>query len=415
MAQASFGACFYLAKTAWPLGITAFYPRPEGGDFLTPLFAVCFAGVVLAVSAAFVLRRRWPWLLATLAAYLVIASPYLGLARVNITLASDHYGHAPLMAWVILGCAGACGLAQRRWSRPVLLVAGAGTIAVACGSMALCSAQCHVWDSTEHLWGHALEYAGWSSELHDFMGTTLADEGKLEPAIAEFREALRIRPDNFEATCDLGVALDRHGDNDAAIAYLREARRLQPQNPRVPLNLGAALVHQGHADEAIALYREGLQLQPDFPNLHFNLGVALIHQRKVDKAIRELKTAVELRPGYTEAYAALGTAYVLQGRQDKAVVHYQKALRLDPDDSGSRINLGLALAQQGHSAEAITQLREAIRRNHQNPQAHHVLAAILVTLGRRSDAAAEFEEVLRLRPDHAQARLSLAKARNRRR
>ena len=66
VAQASFGACFYLAKTAWPFGITAFYPRPEGGDFQTPLFAACFAGVVLAVSAAFWQRRRWPWLLAAL-------------------------------------------------------------------------------------------------------------------------------------------------------------------------------------------------------------------------------------------------------------------------------------------------------------------------------------------------------------
>ena len=70
VAQASFGAWFYLAKTVWPFGITAFYPRPERGDFQTPLFAACFAGVVLAVSAAFWQRKRRPWLLAALAAYL---------------------------------------------------------------------------------------------------------------------------------------------------------------------------------------------------------------------------------------------------------------------------------------------------------------------------------------------------------
>ena len=127
-AQASFGACFYLAKTVWPFGITAFYPRPEGGDFQTPLFAACIAGVVLAMSAALWQRRRRPWLLAALAAYLVIASPYLGLARVGITLASDRYSYAPMMAWVVLGCAGLCKLAQRRRSRPVLLGAGAGTL-----------------------------------------------------------------------------------------------------------------------------------------------------------------------------------------------------------------------------------------------------------------------------------------------
>ncbi len=214
------------------------------------------------------------------------------------------------------------------------------------------------------------------------MGASLADEGKFERAIAEFREALRIRPHDFEATCDLGVALDRRGETDAAIAYLREAGRLRPKDARVHLSLGAALVHQGHVDEAIALYREAIQLQPNFPNLHFNLGVALLHQRKVDEAISELTRAVELRPWYTEAYAILGGAFVLQGRLDEAVVQYRKALRLDPDHSASRINLGMALARQGRYAEAITQLREAIRRDRQNPEAHHVLGAILVDLGR---------------------------------
>ena len=272
VAQASFGACFYLAKTAWPFGITAFYPRPEGGDFQTPLFAACVAGVVVAVSAAVWLRRRWPWLLAALAAYLVIASPYLGLARVSITLASDRYSYAPMMAWVVLGCAGLCRLAQRRWSRPVLLGAGAGTLVVACGLMALCSAQCRVWDSSEHLWGQALEHAGWSSELHQFMGSSLADAGKLDRGIAELREALRIRPHYFEAACDLGVALDRRGETDAAVAYLREARRLQPENTRAHLNLGAALVRQGHVDEAVALYREALRLQAGLPQSPLQSG-----------------------------------------------------------------------------------------------------------------------------------------------
>ncbi len=144
-------------------------------------------------------------MLVALVSYLMIASPYLGLARVGITLASDRYSYAPTMAWVILGCAGLCRLTQRRWSRPVWLGAGAGTLVIACGLTALCSDQCRVWDSSEHLWGQALEHAGWSSELHHFMGSTLVDVGKLERGIAEFREALRIRPHYFEATCDLGA------------------------------------------------------------------------------------------------------------------------------------------------------------------------------------------------------------------
>jgi hypothetical protein len=64
-----------------------------------------------------------------MAAYLVIASPDLGLARVSVTLASDRYAHAASMAWVVLACAGLCRIAQRRWPRGAMVAAGAGTIA----------------------------------------------------------------------------------------------------------------------------------------------------------------------------------------------------------------------------------------------------------------------------------------------
>jgi Flp pilus assembly protein TadD len=410
VAQASFGACFYLEKTAWPFGITAFYPRPENGDFQTLLFAACIAAVVLAVSVALWQRRRRPWWLAALAAYLVIASPYLGLVRVGIPLAADRYSYAPMMAWVILGCAGLCKLAERHWSPAILLSAGAGTLIVVYGLMALCSTQCRVWDSSEHLWGQALEHAKWSSELHNLAGASLVDAGKLERATAEFREALRLRPHDFDATRYLGVALDLRGETDGAIVYLREARRLRPNDATALASLGAALVHEGQIDEAIALYREGLELRPNFSNLHYNLGVALLRQRKVDEAIHELNTAVTLRPSYTEAYSTLGAAFVIQGRLDEAVGQYENALRLEPNHSTARINLGLTLARQERYDEAIVQLREAIQRNRQDPEAHHVLGAILVTRGRMEEAAAEFEETLRLRPDHAQARAFLAMA-----
>jgi protein O-mannosyl-transferase len=410
VAQASFGAWFYLVKTVWPFGITGFYPRPERGEFQTPLFGVCIAGIVIATFAVIWQRKRRPWLMATALAYLVIASPYLGLVRVGIALASDRYSYAPMMAWVVLGCAGLCKFVEPRWPRPVLVAAGAATLAVASGLIALCSAQCRVWENSEHLWSQALEHAGWSSELHHYMGTTFAESGKFEPALAELHEALRIRPHYFDATYDLGVLLDRRGESDAAVAYLREADRLRPKDPMVHLSLGGALVHQGHVDEAIALYRQALHVRPNFADLHFNLGVALLRERKVDDAIDELTRAVELRPWYAEAYDILGGALVVKGRLKEAVVQYQKAVKLAPDDPAARIDLGLTLARLGYSADAIIHLREATRRDRQNPEAHRVLGAILASVGRATEAAAEFAEVLRLRPDDSEARGFLANA-----
>ncbi len=411
VAQAGYAAWFYLAKTIYPFGITAFYPRPEDENFLTPLFATCVVGAFLSVVMALRLRRRWPWLAAAMMGYLIIASPYLGLLRVGIPLAADRYSYAPSMAWVVLACAGICRLAVDRWTRPARIGAAGLAVAAVGGLMALGSAQCRVWDGDEHLWSQALANSPWSSHLHQLMGSTYAEAGEVDRAIVELRESVRIRPAHADALSDLGAALDQRGETDAAIECLREARRLRPDHAKVNLNLGGALVHQGQIDEAIAIYDEALRSRPEFPNLHFNRGVALLHRRRVNEAITALTRAVELRPGYAEAFATLGGALVLENRQDEAVAAYHQALRLDPAQSSARIGLGLALARLGRLGEAVAQLEQAATRDPRNPEVHHVLGAVLAAAHRPREAAAEFEEVLRLRPDHPQARLALAKAR----
>ena len=54
------------------------------------------------------------------------------------------------------------------------------------------------------------------------------NKGDLDGAIAEYREALRLNPNDDEAHFNLGVALGKKGDWDGAIAEYREALRLNP-------------------------------------------------------------------------------------------------------------------------------------------------------------------------------------------
>ena len=349
MAQASFGACFYLAKTAWPFGVTAFYPRPEARRFPD----AALRGVPLPGSC-WPCRRRsgsggdGPGCSAALAAYLVIASPYLGLVRVGITLAADRYSYAPMMAWVVLGCAGLCTM-RNADGRVRVLVRGRGRYArrrlrpdgALLGPMPRLGQQ-----------RAPLESRRWSTpdgarSCIITWARRLPGPGELERAIAEFREALRLRPHYFEATYDLGVALDRLGETDAAIEHFREARRLRPDDAKVHLSLGGALVHRGHVDEAVALYREALQAPAGLPQSPLQSG-----RRPASSNGRLTRRSSELNQG--RGAAALVRRGVRRprwgirppgpaGRSRRPV---PQGLRLDPDHSASRINLGLALARQ---------------------------------------------------------------------
>ena len=58
----------------------------------------------------FLLRRRWPGLLAAWLSYLVILAPNSGIIRISEQIAADRYSYMAMLGWVMLAAAGFCWL-----------------------------------------------------------------------------------------------------------------------------------------------------------------------------------------------------------------------------------------------------------------------------------------------------------------
>ncbi len=97
------------------------------------------------------------------------------------------------------------------------------------------------------------------------LGNALQARGRLDDAIVEYREAIRLRPGFAEAHCNLGAILCQVGrDLPGGQAELREAIRLRPEDALAHYNLGNALKLEGRMDEASAAHREAIRLDPSF-------------------------------------------------------------------------------------------------------------------------------------------------------
>ena len=183
------------------------------------------------------------------------------------------------------------------------------------------------------------------------LGSALLQQGKLDEAIGQYQEAIRLKPDYANAHNNLGIAFARKGQTDEAIGQYREAIRLKPDHADAHNGLGVALHKEGQMDEAIRQLQEAIRLKPDHADAHYNLGVALYQQGRAAEAIRQFQGVIRLKPDHAEAHNNLGAALSLKGETDEAIRQFQEALRLKPDYADARRNLDAVLATKARSPQ----------------------------------------------------------------
>jgi len=200
-------------------------------------------------------------------------------------------------------------------------------------------------------------------EVHISLGDALMGQKRPEEAIVEYEKAAAllaadqgapVRGESLngrmsEAHNDIGIARARAGRLDEAVREYREAVRLRPDSAASQNNLGYALFQAHQAEEAVAHLEEAVRLQADYVVAETNLADALLALGRNDEAIAVLTKAVSTPSGGTSAelHNDFGVALGQLGRLNAAVPHFQEALRLKPNFENARVNLSRVLTALG--------------------------------------------------------------------
>ena len=177
-----------------------------------------------------------------------------------------------------------------------------------------------IWHDELTLTGTMVREAPASSVGHLNYGWALADAGRTEEAIEQYRLAVGINPNYDRAHLCLALALNDRGDLPGAIREMREVVRLHPESWKVRNNLAVMLARNGQLDSAIVEYREALRQDPNSALTLNNLGNAYMQVGDFRQAIPLLKAVLRLDPGFASARSDLADAYRKAGLPDSAAL-----------------------------------------------------------------------------------------------
>ena len=172
-------------------------------------------------------------------------------------------------------------------------------------------------------------------------------------ALRSARDHVVSRPGSPSAWGRYGMLLDAHALREDALAAYREARRLAPDEFRWSYLLASTMeFFNAPADEIVAEYQTAARLLPSYPPTFVRMGEVLARHAEPERALRAYQRGVELDASLAFAHRGVGQMSLLLGDPTTAVRSLRHANQLQPDDRSVLVTLARALRQTGAIEES---------------------------------------------------------------
>ena len=157
------------------------------------------------------------------------------------------------------------------------------------------------------------------------------EKGNLDQAIADYTEAIRLKPDFFAAYLNRGTAQRKKGEVDPAIADYTKAIQLKADLYDAYTLRGICYGKKGLYEEAVADYTKALEKKPHYLTY---IGLAWVFATSKNDKYRNGARAVELAEKAVHLHRnansldTLAAAYAEAGKFKEAVETQEEALGL---------------------------------------------------------------------------------------
>jgi tetratricopeptide (TPR) repeat protein len=165
----------------------------------------------------------------------------------------------------------------------------------------------------ENTFGDWLAAGNHFNDAYKFTQDTLVQPFFVVNAIADFKNAVKLKPNDLDAKTGLGVA------------FVNQT------------SLGMTDADGGSPMQGIMLLLDVVKQDPKNWNANLSLGVFAMKSGQFQKAAQRFKTIIEIRPNELEPYYYLAESYKQLGMKNEAITAYEKCKQMNPDPEFTKV------------------------------------------------------------------------------
>ena len=161
--------------------------------------------------------------------------------------------------------------------------------------------------------------------------------------IEDFREIVRLNPNDFEAQYKVAMMLYNDQKWEESRKELADMRGKYPRNISVLNLLGWAMLKNNEVEGAFTTWRKARNMDPKNPQVteslvkaNMSLGRGFRSKGLYTRGLKHFKELTRYLPDSDEVHFEIGQTYQMKGDARSAYLEFQKALKLNPRHKQAR-------------------------------------------------------------------------------
>ena len=193
----------------------------------------------------------------------------------------------------------------------------------------------------------------YTSNLICVWAQDLFKKGQYNQAFDKFFEALKYDEENDEVYFQLGKCNYYIKSFQDAIAHFKRAITIKPQESLYYFGLGCAYDELGQTKNAKLAFYDAISINPMNTKARIAYAISLTKELEYAQSIEQFNNVLKYIPDNADTLYNLALAYDLVGDVERAIKFYKKAIDADKNHKEAKHNLELLLGEPYNPEEEV--------------------------------------------------------------